>query len=686
MIKIIHAGLIGILALNAQIQARADSASITVDVTKPGVQVSPLLYGIFFEDINRSGDGGLYAEMLQNRSFEDFNVPMGWTLLNDGNAQVTMTLDKSQPLNDKNPTSLRLDITNTGSTGRVGVINQGYKGLPIDSKDPVELPDESISSDKPANSKWADWMKHFADAQKRPENGLNIEDGKTYVLSFYARTAPNFSGPLTATLEKQDGTVLASQDVAYSGVDWKKYDVKLTASASDTNARFVLSTKTTGTIWLDQVSLFPAETFNQRPNGLRADLMQMLLVLHPAFIRFPGGSFGEGYRLSEAFRWKETIGDPVQRPGQWNIWGYRTTNGLGYYEYLQMCEDLKAEPLFVINCGMAEQDSVDPKDLDPWIQDALDAIDYANGPATDAWGAQRAASGHPAPFNLKLMELGNENGMGYFWGGGNAQQYAQRYNPLYAKVKATYPGIKTISTAPIQKQPVNAPVETVDEHYYPDAGWFEDHAAMYDTYDRNGPKIYVGEYATKPDAGNGNLNAALGEAAFMTGMERNSDLVIMSSYAPLFANPEWREWNPNLIVFDSSRAYGTPSYYNQLLFANNRPDVVLPIDLQTSHGADPKARKPLYAVAGKKNDTGEIIIKVVNITGQAQNCTIQLNGAPFGLSASATVLTSGKPGDENSFDHPTQVAPKDTDLGLVNLPFDYTLAPYSITILHFKGK
>ena len=676
-----------IAAFGWQAVAWADTTSITIDVDKPGVRVSPLLYGIFFEDINRSGDGGLYAEMLQNRSFEDFNLPMGWTLLDEGGGQVTMTLDKNQPLNDKNPTSLRLDITSVGSNGRVGVINHGYKGVSIDSKDPVVLPANDTSTPgSSANHDLLDWMKRFANAQKRPENGLNIEQGKTYLLSFYARITPNFTGPIAASLEKQDGTVLASQDVGCSGADWKKYEVKLTAQASDQDASFILSAKTTGTVWLDMVSLFPADTFNQRPNGLRADLMQMLVSLHPAFIRFPGGSFGEGHRLDEAFRWKETIGDLSQRPGQWNIWGYRTTNGLGYFEYLQMCEDLKAEPLFVINCGMAEANMVDVKDLDPWIQDALDAIDYANGPATGTWGAQRAAAGHPAPFNLKLMELGNENGMGYSWGGGNAQQYAQRYNPLYQKVKSGYPEIKTISTAPIQKPPINAPVETVDEHYYPDAGWFEDHAAMYDTYDRTGPKIYVGEYATKPGAGNGNLNAALGEAAFMTGMERNSDLVIMSSYAPLFVNPEWREWNPNLIVFDSSRVYGTPSYYNQMLFANNRPDVVLPLDLQLPQVTDPKARRPLYAVAGRKNDSGEIIIKVVNITGQAEDSKIRLNGSPTALNASATVLTSTKPSDENSFDNPTRVAPKDADLGQVGSPFNYTFAPYSMTILHLKAK
>jgi alpha-L-arabinofuranosidase len=284
------------------------------------------------------------------------------------------------------------------------------------------------------------------------------------------------------------------------------------------------------------------------------------------------------------------------------------------------------------------------------------------------------------------MELGNENGMSYSWGGGNAQEYADRYNPMYAKVKGAYPDIKTIATAPIQKPPINAPVETVDEHYYPTSDWFQDHATMYDSYDRKGPKIYVGEYATKKGAGNGNLNAALGEAAFMTGMERNSDLVIMSSYAPLFVNPEWWKWEPNLIVFDSSRVYGTPSYYNQMLFANNRPDVILPLDLQLPQMIDQKARKPLYAVAGRMNDTGEIIIKVVNITGKAFEGTIRLNGSPLGLNASATVLTSSKPDDENSFDNPTWVAPKDVGLGQVRSPFNYTFVPYSISILHLKGK
>jgi alpha-L-arabinofuranosidase len=678
-----------LLLLGAPGWGAAKPATLTIQADKPGHAISPMLYGIFFEDINRSGDGGLYAEMLQNPSFEDFNLPMGWTALNEGGSSSTLTLDKSQPLNAKNPNSLRLDVTSAG--GRAGVNNQGYKGAIIDSQYPVtNLP---TPNDPNPKADYQNWMDRFNEAQKRPDNGLCLETGKGYHGSLEARADGNFSGTLTVSLEKQDGTLLATQDLPPLGPDWKKYDFALKPTASDTNARFVVATKETGTLWLDMVSLFPDDTFNHRPNGLRADLMDMLVALHPAFVRFPAGSFGEGKNLDEAFRWKDTIGDLAARPGVWNIWGYRTTNGLGFYEYLQMCEDLKAEPLFVINCGISETDMVEPKDLGPWIQDAIDCVDYANGPTTGTWGALRAQAGHPEPFNMKYLEIGNENGMGYFWGGGNARQYADRYNPFYEKVKAAYPDLHTIATAPIQKPPVSSTVESVDEHYYESSGWFQDHATMYDNYDRSGPKIYVGEYACKSDAGNGNLNAALGEAVFMTGMERNSDVVTMASYAPLFVNPSWRAWNPNLIVFDSSRAYGTPSYYNQMLFAANRPDVILPIEINLPEAGDPKARKTLYAVAGKMKTTGEIILKAVNTSDQPQDASIQVKGGePGGYKIHAIVLSSEKPSDENSFDEPTKILPKESDPDLTSTASDietasflYTFAPYSITVLHLKN-
>lgn len=287
---------------------------------------------------------------------------------------------------------------------------------------------------------------------------------------------------------------------------------------------------------------------------------------------------------------------------------------------------------------------------------------------------------------MNLIEIGNENGMSYSWGGGDAAQYTEHYLPFYKALKAARPDVLTIATAPIHKPPNSAPVEVVDEHFYPTAEWFEEHAQQYDGYDRKGPKIYVGEYATKPGAGHGNLNAALGEAAFMTGMERNSDVVIMSSYAPLFVNPNWDSWEPDAIVFDSSRVYGTPSYYNQLLFANNRPDVVLPLTLQTPKLAPPaKPLSALYAVAGKSTTSGEIILKVVNIGPEPQQTGIRLNGlAPGFLGARAIVLASTDPNDENSFSNPAKIAPKSIDLGRVASPFTYSFAPYSVTVLRLQ--
>ena len=290
--------------------------------------------------------------------------------------------------------------------------------------------------------------------------------------------------------------------------------------------------------------------------------------MKPAFVRFPGGCYVEGDKLANAFRWKDTIGDVAQRPGHWNLWGYRSTDGLGYHEYLQMCEDLGAEPLYVINCGMAHKDHVAMDQMGPWVQDALDAIEYANGPATSTWGSLRAKAGHPAPFNLKYLEIGNENG---------GPLYQERYRLFYDAIKARYPDIQLVADV----RTTQRPTEILDEHYYNSPEFFIDNAGKYDKYDRKGPKIYVGEYAVTQNCGQGNLRAAIGEAAFMTGMERNCDVVVMASYAPLFVNVGWRQWNPDAINFDGARAYGTPSYHVQKMFSHNRGDVVLPIDLES---------------------------------------------------------------------------------------------------------
>ena len=353
-------------------------AHVTIDATKPAVPVSPLLYGVFFEEINRAGDGGLYAEMLQNRSFEDSATqPLGWKPVLDGGAQASVSLDKSHPLNPDNPTALRVEITHAdGGPARAGVANLGFKGVPQTPREKPEF-----------------WMPGFEAAQGKPVNGLNVVQGRGYRLSLYARAENGFDGPLTAALETAAGQVLASRPITGVGADWKKFDAVLEPSGTDADARLVITAARPGVWFLDMVSLFPAATFKGHPNGLRPDLAQRIADLKPAFVRFPGGCFVEGRAMEDAFRWKKTVGDVAARPGHWDLWGYRSNDGLGFLEYLQFCEDIGAEPLYVFNVGMAHRDHVEMDKMDEFVQDTLDAIEYANGPADSPWGARRARDG-----------------------------------------------------------------------------------------------------------------------------------------------------------------------------------------------------------------------------------------------------------------------------------------------------
>jgi alpha-L-arabinofuranosidase len=528
--------------LKAQTPA-GGSASLTVQVDKPGIKVSPTLYGIFFEEINHAGDGGLYAELVQNRSFENSDKPDCWTLVTDGSAKGEIAIDKDNPMCKNNPRSLRLKMSSDGQ-GQVGVANDGY------------------------------W-------------GIAVEKNAQYDLSVALRAGDGFTGPVTAALKNANGKKTYAQ-ARIDNVDsqWKTYKVVLTSNATDPKAQLVLSASRPGTLWMDMVSLFPHKTFKDRPNGMRLDLAAMLENLHPSFVRFPGGCWVEGETLDNAMRWKRTVGEPAQRRNQWNLWQYFSTNGLGFHEYLQLCEDLGAEPLLVINCGMSHQEQREqPKNTDgvgEFVQDALDAIEYATGPADGKWGSLRAKAGHPAPFSLKYMEIGNENG-------GSA--YNERYALFYDAIKAKYPQMNLIADL-WRGKPKNRPIEIIDEHYYNTPDFFLKNANKYDSYDRKGPKVYVGEYAVTKNTGRGSLRGAVGEAAFMTGMERNSDVVVMASYAPLFVNINDRRWPVNLIQFDSSRVCGIPSYYVQQMFSQNRGDVVLPVDIQfasrpveESHGA-----------------------------------------------------------------------------------------------------
>jgi len=511
--------------------AHAESASITVDVTHPTHAISPTLWGIFFEDINMSTDGGIYPELVRNRSFEDADTLQNWKFTNvgDGKSEASIITGDVQarpstaPLNPYNRKSLQLKVD-----GSFTLENDGY------------------------------W-------------GMGVVSGETYTLKFAAREE-SFNGKLTAKILSADGVVLALGEISDLGRPWKYHTLNMTPSGTDSKAKLEISGSGNGVVFLDMVSLMPNKTW--KDHGLRPDLAESLDDLHPKFMRFPGGCWVEGDDLAHMNHWKNTIGNIDVRTPLWNIWGYNATHGLGFYEYLQLAEDLGAEPLFCINVGMSHKETVPMDRMGQWVQDAVDAVEYANGPTNSTWGALRAKAGHPAPFNLKYMEIGNENG---------GPDYVERWPLLANALREKYPYLKFIVNTDLRGRPYpkNPAPDIVDEHYYESPESFMRRADQYDKYDRNGPKIFVGEYAVTQHAGKGNLRAAIGEAAFMTGMERNSDQVIMASYAPLLVNLNHRAWNPDLINFDSSRWYGLPSYYVQKMFAENRGDICLPIEVHS---------------------------------------------------------------------------------------------------------
>jgi alpha-L-arabinofuranosidase len=533
-------------------------ATLTVDVDKPGHTVSPTLWGIFFEDINLSADGGIYPELVRNRSFEDAARPEYWRLLNVANGNSGMAIDSSEPLNPLNRCSLRVNVDR-----RFTLENEGY------------------------------W-------------GMNIVKSDSYALKFAARATDGFQGPVMVRVVGATGAELAKGEISGLSGGWKYHSLDLVASDGDPKAKLQISAAGKGTLFLDMVSLMPKKTW--KGHGLRVDLAKSIEALHPSFMRFPGGNWVEGDDRAHMYHWKNTIGDIDARTPLWNTWGYNTTQGLGFHEYLQLCEDLGAEPLFCINDGMSLHDSVPLDQMGPWVQDALDAIEYANGPTNSFWGSLRAKAGHPAPFHLRYMEIGNENG---------GPDYHQRWPLLVNAIRTKYPYIQLIVNTDLRGRPYPRypKPDIVDEHYYESPESFMWRASQYDSYDRNGPKIFIGEYAVTQNAGKGNLRAAVGEAAFMTGLERNSDIVIMASYAPLFVNLNHRAWNPDLINFNGSSWYGLPGYYVQQMFGENRGDVMLPISVDAPP-ADPGAQSGAIGVGTWRTQAEFKDIKVTAPDGQ----------------------------------------------------------------------
>jgi alpha-L-arabinofuranosidase len=502
---------VGILALASMTLAPMALASMTlapapslvVDLERPTVEVSPHLYGIFFEEINWAGDGGLYAELVRNRSFEDSGTPEHWRA-----ERARMTVEG---VGGKR----HLVASGTGRE-RGRIVNGGYAGM-------------------------------------------GLRRGIDYRLEIVARSPGSKSA--TAYLADSGGRPISARWTIPTKPDWSESRVVLRSSATVPDGQLVLEFPGDAVLHLDWVSMFPGDS----RGVFRKDLFEALRQLRPAFLRFPGGCWVEGETMETAYRWKSTVGPLRDRKTVYNLWRYQSTNGLGYHEYLQLARDLNAVPMFVANCGMSHREVVPMDAMGEYVQDVLDAIEYANGPITSKWGAMRARHGSVQPFGLKYLEIGNENG---------GPAYEERYGLIYRAVKERYPDIVTIANV-WGGSPQKSPVEVLDEHYYADPGFFIDQADRYDRYDRKGPKIYVGEYAVTMGVGEGNLRGALAEAAFMIGMERNSDVVAMSSYAPLLSHPVGKAWNPDLIYFDSLRVVPTPSYHVQAMFARHRPDWVL---------------------------------------------------------------------------------------------------------------
>ena len=540
--------------------------TIDIDAQQRGPKVSPMLYGIFYEDINHAADGGIYAELIRNRSFEDgprYGAPadmQGWTTYAAAPSQLTARLiqptKKTPLLNSVQHNGLALDIKASAALP-VCLVNEGY------------------------------W-------------GINAVQGRSYRLSFWAKTL-KYQGTVKATLCSKDGSQLYAETLV-SGFPvakakgWTKYEATLTANDNDPLAQFALVFDGAGQVQIDMVSLFPP-TFKNRENGMRPDLANMLWQLHPKFMRFPGGCFVEGQESPDnAFRWERTIGPIEEREGHWNVnWGYRTSDGLGYHEYLQLAEDLGAKPLYVVNVGIWHGGMTPYDSIQPWIDECMNALEYANGPVTSKYGAMRARNGHPKPFGIEYLEIGNENNQPD--PRQQSDHYYERYEQFYKAIRAKYPEMKIIGNVVAwgddnPKWNSKLPVDLLDEHYYRSPDWFAAAFHKYDTYNRQGPKVYVGEYAVTNGYGKlGNMNAALGEAVYMMGMENNADVVELASYAPIFVNENDARWRPDMIRFSSSRVMGTPSYYVQQLMPQHLGTQVVKVEQENPYKG--KVRKPL---------------------------------------------------------------------------------------------
>ena len=640
------------LCLPAFCQSNAAEKVFVIAADKIKAHVQPTMYGIFFEDINLAGDGGVYAELIKNRSFE-FKTPlMGWKELKQDGGNGSILILNRGAANPDNPKFIHVT---SNTTKGYGLSNEGFRGM-------------------------------------------GVKKGEQYNFSVLAKLPDAAGVSLQIELVNTKGEVIGNTTVSPSSKDWKKYTASFTVTETEPKASLRLFLNGKGSVDLDMISLFPKDTWKQRKNGLRADLVQKLADMKPGFLRFPGGCIVEGRELDTRYQWKKTIGDVADRKmiiNRWNTeFAHRSTPdyyqsfGLGFLEYFELAEDIGASPLPIINCGMACQfntcELVPLDQLAPYVKDALDLIEFANGSVQTTWGKKRAELGHPKPFNLKMMGVGNEQ-----WG----PQYIERYKIFEKAIHAKYPQIKLVSSLgpdpngetfdSLNKTFRKLKADILDEHYYRAPQWFLENVKRYDNYDRKGPKIFAGEYAAQSVGGGSpenknNWQCAIAEAAFITGLERNADVVTMASYAPLFAHVEGWQWTPDLIWFDNLRSYGTPNYYVQQLFSLNKGTDVVPLTLNneavTGQGG-------CFASAVLDNNTHQLIIKMINTGNTEQKADFVVNGVNLASKGNLTVLHSDDLNSVNSLDDPLKVSPKEGDIGFTGNHVKLILKQYSFSII-----
>ncbi|MBP6619008.1 MAG: carbohydrate binding domain-containing protein [Leadbetterella sp.] len=632
---------------------------IEIDASQTLVPIQPTMYGIFFEDINFGADGGLYAELIKNRSFE-FEYPwMGWKHLPQAetrfNTSNELTIFNNARNNPTNPRVVRVEKRDASQ--ELGLQNEGF-------------------------------------------DGIGLKKGEKYDFSAFVKIN---SGDVYIEVQLLNGKdeVIGSTQVRSNSLGWGRVEGVITASETVQKGKVNINFKGKGQLDIDQISLFPQDTWKGRKGGLRKDLVQLLADMKPGFVRFPGGCIVEGRTLAERYQWKKTVGKVENRELLVNRWNmefshrpapdYYQTFGLGFFEYFQMCEDIGAQPLPILSCGLACQfnssETTALEDLDPFIQDAIDLIEFANGDVNSKWGALRAEMGHPQPFNLKMIGIGNEQ-----WG----QEYFERYEKISKAVKAKYPDVKLVSgTGPAsdgelfeqaEKALPKLNAEIVDEHYYKDPKWFRDNAKRYDNYDRNRYKIFAGEYAAQshavvsPDNKN-NWECALSEAAFMTGLERNADVVYMTSYAPLFAHVNRWQWTPDLIWFDNLTAFGTANYQVQKLYATNAGSSTLSIK---SNGENLTGQQELYATAAFDAKTNEVIIKLVNTSATNKALELNIKGLAKTALGNSIILTDKDLKNFNTIDKPNKFIPIESTLSVSKGKTLVNLDGYTFQIIRIK--